>query len=818
MVKKIIIRVVVLLLVFSGAVFGIGKFINRDTPDTTQAMGAATLPLVYMMNGDTQMNCLHGYVKEMDVTAMRDALTPIEGDRSVTIQVEPFQTKINGISFEVLTADGSSSLENTKVTKIQEDENYVTATLEFQNKTLINTEYMLKIAVTVGTREVYYYTRIIREDGLHAEAYLDFVKGFYEACMNVNNDFNIGEVMEPDNSVDKNTLAYVNIHSDSGQLTWGQLNPQVYQKPTPNIREINENTATVVMDYMVSATDNDGNVELYHVSEYYRMRYTEARVMLLNFERNTSEVFNPGNPVFTDKGINLGIAGKEITYKNDLKNNYFAFVREGALWCYDVSGNKMAEIFSFPQEKNMGIRDMYSQNDIQIINIDEQGNIYFLVCGYMNRGSHEGESGVAVYYYDAASYTVNECLFVDTKQSYALLKQDVKQLAYVTEDRNGFYTVIDGEVYGINMETRQVENLVSDLTPGCYAGSKTGKRFAWTKENELYNSTGITVMDLDTHAATEITAPAGKKLRILGFIEEDLVYGLADQGDIDVSHEGYELFPMNEILIVNAQGQTVKDYVPSGSYVSDARIEDKLITLTRIREAGGGYEEIDEDHIVSSEADEENAYGLASRETDRKKTETVLKVGKSLSAVDAPQIVHSRQVIYEGSREIVLEPKEKKSNMYYVYAKGSLQGIYSAVNQAVQMADEELGVVVNAKQQIVWERGNKKTKLDLDINTFPGAFMEYSLDVNVIQAKMDKTILDLSGCTLEQVLYFVSEGTPVLAKTPDGAVIIGGYDEYNTRLLKKGDTELTYYGMDDSTALFEEAGNIFVTYLDPLTE
>ncbi len=59
--------------------------------------------------------------------------------------------------------------------------------------------------------------------------------------------------------------------------------------------------------------------------------------------------------------------------------------------------------------------------------------------------------------------------------------------------------------------------------------------------------------------------------------------------------------------------------------------------------------------------------------------------------MDAPQIVHSRQVIYEGSREIVLEPKEKKSNMYYVYAKGSLQGIYSAVNQAVQMADEELG-------------------------------------------------------------------------------------------------------------------------------
>ena len=55
-------------------------------------------------------------------------------------------------------------------------------------------------------------------------------------------------------------------------------------------------------------------------------------------------------------------------------------------------------------------------------------------------------------------------------------------------------------------------------------------------------------------------------------------------------------------------------------------------------------------------------------------------------------------------------------------------------------------------------------------------------------------------------------------RTKEGAVIIGGYDEYNTRLLKKGDTELTYAGLQDSTAMFEEAGNVFITYLDPLTE
>ncbi len=41
----------------------------------------------------------------------------------------------------------------------------------------------------------------------------------------------------------------------------------------------------------------------------------------------------------------------------------------------------------------------------------------FIVAGYMNRGRHEGESGVGLYHYDASSGTVEEKLFVDTNRS-----------------------------------------------------------------------------------------------------------------------------------------------------------------------------------------------------------------------------------------------------------------------------------------------------------------------------------------------------------------------------------------------------------------
>lgn len=817
MVKKIIIRVVVLLLIFFAAVFAIGKFVNRDTPDTTQEMSKASLPLVYMLEGETQINSLHGHVSEMDVTAMRDALTPIDSERKLSIQIQPFQKKISGVSFEVLTSDGKTSMEKTKVTKIQEDENYVTATLELQNKILINTEYMLKIVVTAGDRDIYYYTRIIREDGLNARSYIDFVMGFYQNCLN-GNDLNIEEYVEPDAEADNSTFAHVDIHSSTDQMIWKGLSPQVYYKPIPSIRELNENTATIVMDYMVSATDEEGQVELYRVSEYYRMRYTESRILLLDFERDTSEVFNPEAQILSDKGIVLGIADRDVTYKNDLNNNFFAFVREGALWCYGVNENKLVQVFSFPQELGSDARDMYNQNDIQIVNIDEQGNMYFLVCGYMNRGVHEGESGVAVYYYNAAASVVSECLFVDTNQAFSLLKEDVKSLAYVTDDRNGFCLLVNGEAYAVDMPTRQVDKIASGLMQDCYGSSASGRQFAWTNGVDPYDAVSITIMDLETQTTREITCGDGQRLKLLGFIGEDLAYGLAEAGDIDTSHDGNEIFPMNHVLIVNQSGETVKDYSPQGCYVSDAVISDNLMTLTRIVRSGDGYAEAEEDHIVGSAAGEETSFGLTTTYSGRKEEVRVLKVGNALNVSKQPQVVRCRQQIYEGSKAIVLEAKEKSEDLYYVYAKGSLDGIYSSANRAIRRADEALGVVVDGSQQMVWERGNKQTKLDLNVDTFPAAFMEYSLDAAAIQSKMSQRVLDLTGCTLDQVLYFVSEGTPVLAKTPDGVVIIGGYDEYNTRLLKQGDTELIYAGLQDSTAMFEEAGNVFITYLDPLTE
>lgn len=803
------------MIVFVVAVCGFSILLNRDTSESAENMEKATFPLVYMMTGDTQINRLHGYAKEMDVTAMRDTLTPLDENRVLDIQIQPYQMKVSGVSFEVISSDGKVSMENTQVTKLTEKDGYINASLQLQDNMLINTEYFLKIQVATGNRDIYYYTRILLQDGLKTKEYVDFATGFYERCLNRTDLGYLAECIEPDESRANDTLAFMDIHCTLNQLTWADLDPQIYVKAIPSIRELNENTATIVMDYMISANAGNGIAEYFNVHEYYRLRYSDTRIFLLDFERTTREIFNPEDDVLITKGLNLGVAGRDIVYKNDSENRYFAFAQEGALWLYDTGSGKMSQVFSFPQEEDSDARDTYNQNDIQIVNVDNEGNVFFLVCGYMNRGRHEGECGVALYYYEAATAGLAEKLFVETERTFALLKRDVDALSYVSADGK-FYLMLDGEVFGIDILTREVETVASGINEGAHAVSASGRYFAWSEEISRFDIQKISVIDLDTKEIRTITCEENERIRPLGFMEEDFIYGIANKKQIDRTYAGNEVFPMKELRIINPAGETVKTYSAGEYFVTDATIEEKLITLDRVQKQDGKFVETTQDHIVNSSQEEESRFGVTTILTERKQTETVLRVGKELKPGDIPQLIRSREVVYEDVKNVPIAARENLQTRYFVYAKGELDNVYDAPSIAVKRADERLGVVLNDRQQPVWERGNKKTKTKLVVENLPPVVHRGEMNLANLEAELGKQVLDLRGCSLDAVLYYVSEGTPVLAQTKDGVVIIVGYDEYNTILLKPGETETYFWGLNDSKAMFEEAENVFITYLDPI--
>ena len=86
----------------------------------------------------------------------------------------------------------------------------------------------------------------------------------------------------------------------------------------------------------------------------------------------------------------------------------------------------------------------------------------------------------------------------------------------------------------------------------------------------------------------------------------------------------------------------------------------------------------------------------------------------------------------------------------------------------------------------------------------------------ILSEHLNGMVLDLSGCSLNMVLYYVSQGYPVLALEGESqAELITGYDPQNVILMEPITGESYRKGMNDSTQMFEELGNLFIVCLPP---
>ena len=75
-------------------------------------------------------------------------------------------------------------------------------------------------------------------------------------------------------------------------------------------------------------------------------------------------------------------------------------------------------------------------------------------------------------------------------------------------------------------------------------------------------------------------------------------------------------------------------------------------------------------------------------------------------------------------------------------------------------------------------------------------------------------ILDLTGCSLDSILYYVNKDIPVLAMLSDGsAVLVIGFNELNIVVMNPETGTVYKKGMNDSKEWFEENGNCFITYV-----
>lgn len=813
--KRVARRIGILFIIFVLGIIGTSVLMNSEITDNRSDMDNPSLPEVMISVDGSLANRMCGYYQKMQGDFMRDSITPIDTSKKLTVVINPYDAKVESLSYEIRTTDGSKVVENKKINNLLEQEGYLQADIQMEGSLRMTQEYSLQITLETENQPVYYYTRIVQRSGLNTGAYVEFVQNFAKRCTSKSFSDELGGYLEVEANSNADNFNQVDIHSSTDLVTWGDLAPEIYQEGIPTIKDINETTGSLSLAYLISAKDTEGYQELYYVEEFYRLRYTEERVRLLDFERSATQIFSGTHIQLSNDGLILGVMERNVPYMSDKSGEVVAFVQQGDLWAYQIEANKVDRVFSFRRGfSESDFRDSRSDHDIKILNVTQEGNIDFVVYGYMNRGEHEGYTGVSVCHYNSDQNMVTELAFIPSTESYEFLKSGVEELCYLSGN-DQLFVMLGSDLCQVDLEENTYQVIQEDVQEDGFAASETGAHAAWLDEMDLYDSTSIVEMDFDSQKQRRVEAGEGECIRVLGYMNEDLIYGTAAEENLKPNQNGQRTFAMDLIRIEGFDGEVKKEYQEEGMYLTNVEIGSTLMTMDIAKKSGSEYQTVRTDNVMNNKKVSDNTVEIQILTSSRKGVYIRLAFEQTINNLD-PLMVYSKMEM--GEENLVdVDTVRPRDEMYYVYARGGLEGSYLDPALAIQRADEYGGVVLNRSQQYVWERGNKKTQIQLNTQDIPEGFLKGTLDEEALQEAIGESgeVMNLTGCTLDSVLYEVSAQRPVVAKSGDHtSVVIVGYDAYNTYLYDPNTKETKPYGMNDSTQLFQGQGNVFYSYME----
>ena len=179
---------------------------------------------------------------------------------------------------------------------------------------------------------------------------------------------------------------------------------------------------------------------------------------------------------------------------------------------------------------------------------------------------------------------------------------------------------------------------------------------------------------------------------------------------------------------------------------------------------------------------------------------------------------------------------------FYVYVKGNVIHITDGISDAISYANKKMGVVIDSGQQYVWMRARKiysaplsdiepstsdkgenaivkcisamltHEKLGLGV----GELMDTGLTPKEVleNTLKDAVVLDLTGCVTEDILFYVSKGSPVFAMTGSkNAVLVIGYTGTNINYYDPATDRICTVTFEKADEMFQLGGNKFITYL-----
>lgn len=832
-------------LVFIAALVFFNYRISAEKGNPVTELQNSTYPVMEIGNSVSDYNVMSAYRGDIDLSLVRDQITVVDHSKTLELKLHNYDYDITAIQYVLFENNPDEPLEEGTVNKLTDnpEENVRTGTLTFETDLTQGKNYYLQLAVRLdNSTRVYFYTKVQNGAGYNLDEYFTYALNFHNNLFDKTKMEENAAYLEPTAGVTDTSLENVNINSSTDAVFFGSMEVKQVSEPRIKVRELNDTYAVLELDTVLSSEISDGVVQYYDVSETYRMRYTAERMYLLDYQRTMDAYYNEAVIDASNSYLGLGIQNEEnVEYLSADKGHKLAFSVQGQLWYYNYDDSDVTKVYSFASENLADIRNDQDEHGIKILDFDDDGNILYLVYGYISRGRHEGDNGIQIMRYDAATSCNEELAFLASSIPYSSMREDIEKLAYLNSS-NVFYCVLDGDLHQVNLDDRSDEILVSGMINESLTASADKSIIAIESDSSVWNNTEIQMIDLESGKTQTFSCGDNERIRSVGFLSNDFIYGVADVADVSREDSGAVTFPMKEIRIMDIDGNEVRNYSQNNRYILETRISGSVLEMNLGKRANGKVRSTgDKDYIRYKEENKEDGVSLVSKYSGTFGEQLYFKFPEYIYIQVEPDLILAKILSSEDDASLTLSRSGNAVEQYFVYADGKTLASYTNLPEAVQAAAEARGNVIDSEEQVLWEcvfddyaivaGMDDVTKVSGDGKSLAGCLSMIarvngqSVSANSIDTQSASVMellseysgqnaLNLIGCSLDDVLYYISKGSPVLAQYTGGRyVIVMSYNSTKIRYLDPVTGISTVGDRDQITENFRKAGNVFYSYL-----
>jgi hypothetical protein len=362
----------------------------------------------------------------------------------------------------------------------------------------------------------------------------------------------------------------------------------------------------------------------------------------------------------------------------------------------------------------------------------------------------------------------------------------------------------------------------------------------------------ICLLNTDTGALQTITGERG--LKILGFIDDDLVYGR--EAVEQLSREGfvYQHF-LDQICIVDANLENQALYEKDQILIGDVEVSDSGVSFARYSVDGNVCTPMSDDVIFL--AGEEKPAGVVELKvaaSEIKRNYYYINLGRTVTAdkvtLDTAKLLDTEPVVLSAQQS-----ETEKQGTCSTCLYGTCIAESETLCAAIQAAYERMGVVYENGylSEPLWNRDARDLYLTMTLPAMTWTqegheeemaamsslergvdiFIYAGVNAGVVDRELAQSserdacetvyeelkltfgdhLLDLTGSRIGYLLYYVNLRHPVLCLTEeDTALIITGYTSTELMIYDPATRETSGMSQEDAQTYFDNLNTIFVSF------